>query len=355
MNKEFVEFNRQLSEYLTKQMMRAFFRFESGKDLVTGALYRKRGKYTQPFLHASMMTILFFGMAFGPQLVQTTLAEGNRSEMVATGDVLGESLTKTSLITLESDKPPSTVTNYSVKEGDTLSGMAEKFGVSIDTIKWANPDANWTKLKPGTVVAVPPVTGIVYKVKPGDTIYTIAKKFSTEAQGVVDFPFNTFSNDETFAIVAGQTLIIPDGVMPDEPVVAPRFAKVLTPDAGSVSATGNFGWPAFGRITQPFRYYHPGIDIANHDGGAIVASDAGTVVIAGWTNVGYGNYVVIDHGNGYQTLYGHLSSLAVVVGQRVSRGAIIGQMGSTGRSTGTHLHFEIHGPNGKVDPMRNLK
>lgn len=354
---EFQEFNRQLWQYLSKHAYRAFFRFETGKDLVTGVLYRKRGKYAQPVLHSLVLALIFFGITFGPRLVRSSLAEENALQSSGVGgSVLSSSLDATGLVTLESDKPPSEVRDYEVKEGDTLSSIAAKFDVSIDTIKWANDGVDWKRLKPGTKVKVPPVTGLVYKVRPGDTIYSIAKKFETSAQAIVDFPFNTFSDDETFAIVAGQTLIVPDGIMPDEVTSAtPRFASVLTPDAGAVSATGSYVWPAYGRITQGFRWYHPAVDIANSAGGAILAADSGTVVTAGWSPAGYGNHIVIDHGNGSKTLYAHMSSLSVVTGQRVARGAAIGQMGSTGRSTGTHLHFEIQGSNGKVDPLGYLK
>jgi len=353
---EFGEFNRQLWRYTTKHAYRAFFRFEAGKDIVAGALYHKRGKYARPFLHSTMMALIFFGITLGPKFVQASFTGGEvRDETLSGASVLGVSLDSTGIVTQESDKPWNQVSDYTVKEGDTLSSIALKFGVSIDSVKWANPSINWQKVKPGVVVAIPPVTGVVYKVKPGDTIYSIAKKFQTEAQGIVDFPMNTFSDDETFALVAGQTLIIPDGIMPNEVVSAPNIARVLTPDAGSVTATGSYVWPAFGRITQPFRWYHKGIDIANHDGGAILAADSGTVVVAGWTNVGYGNHIIIDHGNGSQTLYAHMLVISVVSGQRVSRGDTIGQMGSTGRSTGTHLHFEIRTSGGNADPLGYLK
>lgn len=353
---EFREFNRQLLSYATKHAYRAFFRFEAGKDFVAGALYHKRGKYARPFLHSTMMAIIFFAITLGPKFVQQSFAgEVSSKAEQAAGDVLGISLDSTGIATLESEKPWNQVSEYTVKEGDTLSNIAEKFGVSLESVKWANPSINWQKVKPGVVVSIPPVTGVVYKVRPGDTVYSIAKKFGTEAQGIVDFPMNTFSDDETFALVAGQTLIVPDGIMPDETITSPSIAKLLTPDAGSVSATGSFVWPGFGRLTQSFRWYHKGIDIANHDGGAILAADAGKVVVSGWTNVGYGNHVIIDHGNGYQTLYAHLSSISVAVGTRVNRGTTIGQMGSTGRSTGTHLHFEIRTASGNVDPMGYLK
>lgn len=354
---EFKEFTIQLWRYGTKHAYRAFFRFEAGKDVVAGALYHKRGKYARPFLHSAMMAIIFFGITLGPKFVQASFSgEENREDSVSGASTLGVSLDSTGIVTLESEKPWNQTSEYTVKEGDTLSSIAAKFDLSIESVKWANPSINWQKVKPGVVVSIPPVTGVVYKVKPGDTVYSIAKKFETDAQGIVDFPMNTFSDDETFALVAGQTLVVPDGVMPDEVApTLPRFANVLTPDAGAVSGTGSFVWPGFGRLTQPFRWYHKGLDIANHDGGAIVAADNGKVVVSGWTNSGYGNHVIIDHGNGYQTLYGHLSSISVQVGTRVNRGAVIGQMGSTGRSTGTHLHFEIRTNGGNVDPLGYLK
>jgi len=353
---EFKEFNRQLLRYSTKHAYRAFFKFEAGKDIVAGALYHQRGKYARPFMHSSMMAMIFFGITLGPKFVQQSFgAESVKADSVS-GDMLGVTLDSTGIVTVESNKPWNQTSEYTVKNGDTLSSIAAKFDVSIDSVKWANPSINWQRVRPGVVVSVPPVTGVVYKVKPGDTVYSIAKKMQTDPQGIVDFPMNTFLDDETFALVAGQTLIVPDGVMPNE--VAPTnhtLANVLTPDAGSVKASGSFAWPTFGRITQPFRYYHHGIDIANHDGGSILAADSGTVVVAGWTNVGYGNHIIIDHGNGFRTLYAHLSVISVVAGQRVSRGSVIGQMGSTGRSTGTHLHFEIRTTTGNVNPMGYLK
>lgn len=354
---EFREFIGQLTRYITKHAYRAFFRLEAGKDIVAGALYHKRGKYARPFLHSGMMALIFFSITLGPKFVEASLSEeAVRQDSVSGESSLGVSLDSTGLVTLESEKPWNQVSEYIVKDGDTLSTIAAKFDLSIESVKWANPSINWQKVKPGVLVSIPPVTGVVYKVKPGDTVYSIAKKFQTEAQGIVDFPMNTFSDDETFTLVAGQTLIVPDGTMPNEVVTtAPNIARILTPDAGSVTASGSFVWPGFGRITQPFRWYHKGIDIANHDGGPILAADSGTVVVSGWTNSGYGNHVIIDHGNGFQTLYGHLSSISVTTGIRVTRGTTIGQMGNTGRSTGTHLHFEIRTGSGNVDPLGYLK
>ncbi|MFA5750319.1 MAG: M23 family metallopeptidase [Candidatus Shapirobacteria bacterium] len=116
-------------------------------------------------------------------------------------------------------------------------------------------------------------------------------------------------------------------------------------------------WPTSGGISQRHSWYHQAVDISNRSNPAIVAAQSGTVTTAGWNGGGYGNYVVIDHGNGYKTLYAHMlnNSIVVKAGQKVTQGQKLGVMGSTGRSTGTHLHFEVIGPNGKLNPLSVLK
>ena len=185
-----------------------------------------------------------------------------------------------------------------------------------------------------------PLTGVSHKVNKGDTVRSIAKRYDVDPQVIVNFPFNTFVNDETFELAIGQSIIVPDGVLPAPIPLAPR-SRFTTPDAGTVVASGSFVWPTQGRITQNFVWYHPGTDIANKEMPGVLAADSGTVITAGWSNVGYGNYIIIDHNNGTKTLYAHLSAIYVNVGQTVARGNTIGKMGSTGRSTGPHLHFEI--------------
>jgi LysM repeat protein len=166
---EFREFNVQLLRYITKHAYRAFFRFEAGKDIVAGALYHKRGKYARPFLHSGMMALIFFGIILGPKFIENSLVEAAvREESVAGESSLGVSLDSTGIVTLESEKPWNQVSEYSVKEGDTLSTIAAKFELSIESVKWANPSINWQKVKPGVLVSIPPVTGVVYKVKPED-------------------------------------------------------------------------------------------------------------------------------------------------------------------------------------------
>lgn len=359
---------------LHRYLSPSFYRFEGVKDLMVAGMIHKRGRYAQLFVNATLILVMTLGVTVGPSLivddgrVRVNLTNAGSKIVFAaseeeTAKVLGEQGTEVSMETgtIYSEKPRAEVYIYTVEEGDTLSSIGQKFGVSVDTLRWANSEkikSEKDKIKPGDTLKVPPVTGVVHTVKSGETIYSVAKKYSIDPQAIVDFPFNDFTNDETFALAVGQTLMVPDGVVPDVVQWSPTstVARVLTPNAGAVSATGTWIWPAQGKITQGYRSWHRAIDIANNGGGPILAADAGVIVIAGWPdNVGYGNRVLIDHGNGYKTLYAHLSKVSVQVGQTVKKGDKIGDMGSTGRSTGTHLHFEIRGSDGMKDPLSVLK
>jgi len=377
-NEWFVDFFRYLKRlalyFVRNYLSPKFAVFESFKSVVVGKMYQQRGKNAQLVVNVAVLVVMIVGVVLGPSFVvnetqtQAVLASGFRSNFAfAQESVGGESSqvlglsTDTQMsvdpLTQVSDKPRADIFDYTVENGDTLAGIAKKFGVDTDSILWLNKGINEKKLKPGTVLKVPPVTGVVHIVKSGETIYSIATRYKVSAQAIVDFPFNEFTNDETFALAIGQQLIVPDGEMPMEIITSPRSnLAFMTPNAGAVSATGNWIWPAQGNITQNFRAWHKGLDIANHNGGNILAADSGTIIHAGWVNSGYGNMIMIDHGNGYVTLYGHmLANLRVTVGQTVKRGDVIGSMGSTGRSTGTHLHFEVRTSGGNRDPLGVLK
>ena len=365
-----------MSYFVAHHLKPRFSAFESVKSILVGKLYQQRGKHAQLIVNSVMVTVMVLSVTLGPSIVvndsQTqavmSLGLGNKfafaqesSGSAETARILGlstDSQIEMDPLTQVSDKPRADILDYTVENGDTLASIAKKFGVDTDSIKWLNKELNEKKLKLGSILKIPPVTGVVHTVKSGETIYSIAKKYNVSAQAVVDFPFNEFTNDETFAIAIGQKLIVPDGEMPDEPILSPRsnLAGLLTPNAGAVSATGNWIWPAAGSISQGFKSWHKGIDIANRGGGTILAADSGKVLVASWLdNTGYGNRVVIDHGNGIKTLYAHMSSFSVVVGQTVKRGDKLGMMGSTGRSTGTHLHFEIRSDKGNANPLSQLK
>jgi len=344
--------------FLTVRSRRTFYSFEKGKSWFAEKLYARRGRLARPFSHFGMASLVALGIVLAPVLAKNF--PGINQEEEGRGGPLVLSafdIDKLDTATTISEKPRAEIMEYEVRPGDTISGIASKFGISLDTLRWANDLSSIEAIKPGQILKILPVTGVAHKVKRGETIYSIAKHYSTEAQGIVDFPFNSFANDETFELAVGQILVVPDGVMPKVQPWAPgAYVAQKTPDAGTVSATGQFIWPTAGTLAQLFRWYHKGIDISNKSAPAILAADAGKVVVAGWPdNIGYGNRVVIDHGNGFQTLYGHLAKIYVVAGQTVKRGDQIGQMGTTGRSTGVHLHFEIRQNGAAVDPLAYLK
>jgi murein DD-endopeptidase MepM/ murein hydrolase activator NlpD len=327
------------------------------KDWSARLMYRQRGRFSQSFVNTSMAIMAFLAVSFSGVVEDMIFKSKNTSGggssyliMATDGDL--------STDTLISKLPKGEITEYRVLEGDTISGIAAKFGVSIDTIIWENSLKSVDSIKPKQVLRILPDTGLRHKVKRGETIFSIAKYFSVDAQNIVDYPFNTFSNDETFALTAGQELFIPDGVKPKEIVVdTGRYAARTVAPIPGVVGEGTFNWPTSGRITQRYYWYHPAVDIASGGSPAIVAAQGGTVVTAGWNGGGYGNYVIINHGNGYQTLYAHMvtGSLTVSAGDKVSQGQRLGAMGSTGRSTGPHLHFEIISDKGKLNPLTVLK
>lgn len=351
-------FSSELGSYFVKKLHLSFLRFEKGKGVLVMALYKQRGKLARRFVHTGMAGLAGVAMIIAPVVAQEFPGRSiNPWEIPAPPAVLSLSIENEEMQTFVSDKIRDKVMEYTVHEGDTVSTIAEKFGISQDTIRWQNDLKSKESIKTGQVLQILPVTGVVHKVQKGDTVYSIAKKYDSSPQAVVDFPYNTFANDETFALAIGQTVVIPDGVKPAEILWSP-LARVrqVTPDAGTVVASGNFVWPTQGTITQRFAWYHPGIDIANKAVPEVLAADSGTVDIAGWPDgQGYGNRVLIDHGNGYKTLYSHLQAVYVVTGQTVKRGDRIGKMGSTGRSTGTHLHFEVSLNGSRFNPLNILK
>jgi len=300
-----------------------------------------------------MAFLLLGGITLGPILITENLNNPWREEAPAV-PVLSAAMAEGGTATLISQKPRAEVLEYEVKPGDTVSTIAEKFGVSVDTIIWENNLKSVKEIKTGQILKILPVTGVLYKVKAGETIYSIAKKHQVDPQGIVDWPYNSFANDETFALAVGQTVIIPDGIKPKETPTAPRRIYASVPGAGL--GTGQFAWPTGGQISQSYSWYHPAIDISNRSLPDVVASDGGTVIAAGWPSPwAYGNRIIVDHGNGYQTLYAHLSQIYVAYGQKVARGQTIGRLGSTGRSTGPHLHFEVRQSGVAQNPLSFLK
>lgn len=351
--KEIKTFFFELTNFILKSLHISFLKIEERKGLVVTALYRKRGKLSRTLSHSGMATIAILGAMMAPLIAQEFPGKSvNPWQISAAPSILSASTDDPGMDTQISNKVRDSIIDYQVQSGDTVKSIAEKFGISQDTIRWKN-DLVKDKIKVDQTLKILPVTGIGHTVIKGDTVYSIAKKYDSDSQAIVDFPFNTFTNDETFELAIGQTVIVPDGVMPAA-AVAPR-ARQMTANAGSVTASGQFVWPTQGTITQRYSWYHPGLDIANRGLPIVVGGDSGRIVFAGWDSSGYGNMVLIDHGNGFMTRYGHLSQIMVVSGQTVAKGQTIGRMGSTGRSTGPHTHLEIYLNGVRVNPLNYLK
>ncbi len=351
------EFLLFLKEYFKSRLIALSIGFEKVKDVIVAFLIVKRGKYISSFLNTSFLILVGAAVIGGPIIAENnpfvpTFEERFAGE-ASRAMVVSYNPYESSLSTVISVKPRDKIIEYEVLGGDTLASIAKKFDVSVDTIKWANNLKSDT-IKPGEILKIPPVTGVVHKVASGDNIYNIAKKYKTEAQKIVNFPFNDFADLETFALTVGQILYVPDGVIePEKPKYLPP--KFIAQIQVGIRGGSNFIWPTSGVLTQYPVWYHMAVDIANSAAPAILAADAGTVTFSGCLRWGYGCHVVVNHGNGYETLYAHLSSLAVSAGQVVSQGQVIGIMGCTGRCTGTHLHFEIRSGGELLNPLSFLK
>jgi peptidase M23-like protein/LysM domain-containing protein len=272
-------------------------------------------------------------------------------------------------------RPRQDVIKYTVVEGDTVFGIAEKFGLKPETILWGNyyillddPHA----LQPGQELNILPVDGTYHQWQQGEGLNGIATYYGVKPEDIINYPANNldpaaigdFANPN---IAPGTWLVIPGGhrefISWSAPLGVtrenPASARVLGPGAcdpisGGAVGFGAFIWPSNKHYLSGFDYTpnanHWGIDIAGNEGEAVYSTDAGVVVYAGWNNYGYGNMIMIDHGNNFQSLYGHLSAINVGCGQSVGQGDVIGAIGSTGHSSGPHLHFEIRAISSFVNP-----
>jgi murein DD-endopeptidase MepM/ murein hydrolase activator NlpD len=275
-------------------------------------------------------------------------------------------------------RPRTEVLKYTVVKGDTLFGIAEMFGLQPETLLWGNQFVlgdNPHNLRPEQELNILPVNGTYYKWQAGDGLNGVSDFFGVSAEEIIEYPGNNLdpATIGDFAhpnIETGTWLIIPNGTRefvtwsaPEIPRENPSVAKVLGPGAcssvvdGAVGA-GVFIWPANNHFLSGFDYSpstnHSGIDIDGETGDPVYAADNGVVVYSGWNNWGYGNVVVINHGNGWQTLYAHLNAYNVSCGQSVWQGSVIGAIGITGNSSGSHLHYEMMYNGTKVNPWDYL-
>ncbi len=248
---------------------------------------------------------------------------------------------------------------YIVQPGDSLPDLAQRFGLDPQTILSANPAMgnDPDALRSGDELLILPVDGVYYEAVAGDTVFRIASRYGVAAEVIQSFPGNGLREDSTIA--PGQGIVIPGAVVPEQVAAAASSGPLpFLPDAGvpaeSAAGSGGLSWPITGVFTQGYSGYHEGIDIATRAGTPVLAADAGYVASVGPYHAQYGNMVVINHGGGRQTLYAHLQSYAVEVGQTVEAQQVIGACGSTGNSTGPHLHFEVYENGVRQNPMNYL-
>jgi len=261
----------------------------------------------------------------------------------------GSSIVKPELAATKKTKRARTeIVEYEVLPGDTISTIAQEFEVSVRTILW----------RPGDKLKILPMSGVSHAIKKGDSINTIAKKYDVEEEEIMET--NKLAKGDTLKI--GQLLMIPGGSKVSQPSYTTKTytgfsaIKDLVKAPNAQAAAGNkMNWPAAAtRITQYYSWRHHAVDIAAKTGTAIYAADAGTVELVGWGS-GYGNQIVINHGGGKKTRYAHLSKFYIKKGDTVSKGQTIAAMGSTGWSTGPHLHFEVVINGRKYNPLNYIR
>jgi murein DD-endopeptidase MepM/ murein hydrolase activator NlpD len=261
------------------------------------------------------------------------------------------------------ERPRYTVEKYTVARGDSVFAIAENYNITPETLLWANYDTlqdDPHNLKPGITLNVPPTDGIYYQWKDGDTLESVANEFKADTDAILGWPGNDIDLTNP-TIDPGSWVMVPGGerefVQWLIPTIATGSSGTSSTSAsscpGGAVGSGAFVWPADNHFLSGNDYWsgHLGIDIAAGEGAPIYAADSGVVTMAqGGDNYGYGNVIQIDHGNGYSTVYAHLSVIGVSACQSVYAGEWIGSAGSTGNAQGAHLHFEVRQGGGFINP-----
>jgi len=259
--------------------------------------------------------------------------------------------------TYEGRVPEHTFVTHVVERGETPRGIAEQYGIQPETLLGGNPQLSEESslLQTGVELIILPIDGVLHDVQPGETLESLSAQYGIPVEDIIAYEPNN--------------LEFPYRLQPETQILVPGAVRELfvwtPPDLSSVGGTssvggnvqplivgtGTFIYPVnSSNFTQYFWYGHRGIDIALPEGSPVYASDTGTVTFAGWNIYGFGNLIVVNHGNGFETFYAHLSSINVVPGQIVYQGNVIGGTGDTGNSSGPHIHFEIRLNANQDDP-----
>lgn len=345
-----------------KTVLQAGYAIEHAKDLIVASIRARDSHLGRPFspfgVGGLTAVIGISGLLFGHNGVVAGNLNKDNTAVVA-GASTSVALVKNDLLvdsadvhtTIPSDRLRDTVITHQVASGDSLESIAKQYNVSVDSLRYVNNLSSSDHIKPGQNLTILPISGVLHEVKKGESLQAIADAWKVPVQAIVDVNWL----DEPYTVTAGQKLVIPGAEIPKPtptPTAAPKNSNMATTP---VKGNGKFIWPVSGQVSQYFSYYHNGIDIANHGVPTqILAADGGVVTFAGWWAGGGGNSVWIDHGNGYVTMYAHMSKIMASVGQRVTRGTQIGITGDTGRAFGIHLHFMVELNHKVINPLSVL-
>jgi len=359
-----VEFFSRIWQYFLKKLANFFklwltaAKWLGGLPLRLKAFVIKKLIWSRGRLGRTVATWVVLLASFGVFLLGEVFSG---SALVLNREVSADYLEKTSdiipkkevaLTTVPEERKRAEAFVYKVEGGDNLYTIGTKFKISVDALKYVNGLSDATVLQVGQELTIPPSLGLIHKIEEGDTLTSIAKKYDVATQAIADF--NYLFSDTTLAV--GSELVVPGAKVPQ--IVVPYIQPGTGPEI-IVPAVGPNKklcvWPTTVRyVSQRFFWYHNGVDIATPASGPmppLLACTGGTVLRAGWDPFGLGLHVRIDHGNGYETVYGHMSRIDVSYGEKVKRGEVIGLMGGTGNSTGPHVHFIVKYNGSALDPL----
>lgn len=315
------------------------------KVLVVSKLIWSRGKLAKPIITTVVIGTAFMVFTLGKIFSSSTFIVNqpvSADYLATTNDIIPKK--EIALTTVPEERKRSESFIYRVEGGDTLFSIGGKFKISVDALKYVNGLTDTSILKIGQEISIPPVAGLVHKIESGDTLTSIAEKYDVPVQAIADFNYLL----DTTKLALGTELVIPGGKVPVyvPPIIIYEPGSLSVGPEDQTSPNKSLcAWPTTVRyISQYFSWYHNGVDIAAPGASGmppLLSCMGGTVIRAGWDPWGLGLHVRIDHGNGYETVYGHMSRIDVSYGENVKRGEVIGLMGSTGNSTGPHVHYMV--------------